>query len=54
MFDIVDTAFSNQRELIIWSFLQGFSKIKKVACNLSAMHILRFYFVGKICLYLQY
>ena len=47
MFDIVYTAFIYERELIVCSFLQDFYKGKEVACYLSAMHILRFYFEGQ-------
>ena len=48
MFDIIDAAFSYERELIVCSFLQDFPREKEVACKWSAMHILRFYFAGQI------
>ena len=48
MFDIVDTAFSYEREVIVCSFPQDFSKVNgsslQLICN---MHILHFYFVGQ-------
>ena len=50
MFDIVVTAFSYERELIglPTSALRISPRKKEVACNSSAMHILRFYIVWKI------
>ena len=51
--DIVDTGFSYERELIVCSFLQDFSKRKGSSSTYSAMHILRFCFVQqywKACL----
>ena len=46
MFDMVDTAFSYEIELIVWYFSRISPRVKEVACNLFAMHILCFYFVG--------
>ena len=51
VFDIVDTAFSSERELIVCSFLQDFSMEKGSSLQLICkMNILRFYFVWHICL----
>ena len=47
MFDMVDTAFSYEKEWIICSFLQEFSNGKGSSCNSSATHILHYYFVGQ-------
>ena len=47
MFDIVDAVLSYDRELVVCSFRQDSSKAKGSSCNLSAMHIPRFYFVGQ-------
>ena len=46
-FDIVDTTFSYERELIVCSFLQDFAG-KEVACNYSAVHKLHFCFVRRM------
>ena len=39
MFDMVDTAFSCGRALIVCEFLQETSKVKKVVCMKSEMQI---------------
>ena len=48
MFGTVDTVFSYERELIVCSFLQDFSKGKESNLQLTAMYILHFYFEGRI------
>ena len=50
MFDIVENAFSYERNLIVYSFLQDISKRKGSSLQLYALHILRFYLVGQTCI----
>ena len=47
MFDIVDTAFSYERELIVCSFLQDFSKGKESSLQLICKPPTAFYFVRR-------
>ena len=46
MFDIVDTSFSYEGEMIVCLFLQDSARKTEVTGKLSSMNILGFYFVG--------